>query len=115
MRVCGCVWVCVRVMRVEQGEIGVQDGTVVETTAAHRQVVGSSPTRKVYTPFLVASHTFLCTVSPSFLPREPLVPSGHRLIARIHIHTHTHTHLHAFTSTLHTDNPTFHPYDAATA
>ena len=84
----------------------------MKTTAAHHKVMGSSPTRKVYIPFLVASHTFPHTIPPLFLPREPSVPSAHRLIA--HTHLHTHTHLHAYTSTLHTDNPSFHTHHAAT-
>ena len=69
-----------------------RSGAGVKTTAAHHKVVGLNPIREVYTPFLVASHTFLHTISPSFLPREPLVPSAYLLIARTHIHTHTHTH-----------------------
>ena len=92
VRVCGCVWACVRVMRVGCRGVGVRSGAVVKTTAAHHKVAGSNPTRKVYTPFLVAFRTFPHTIPPSFLPREPSVPSAYLLIARTHIHTHTHAH-----------------------
>ena len=75
---------------------------MVKTTAAYRKVIGSNSTKKVYTPFLVASHTFLHAISPLFLPGEPSVPSALRLITYTHVHTHTHTHIYTHTPLVYT-------------
>ena len=95
VRVCGCVWACVRVMRVGcRGGVGVRSGAVVKTTAAHHKVVvGSNPTRGgLHTlpggfPHLSAHYFPLhsCLGNPWF-------PRHYLLITRTHIHTHTHTH-----------------------
>ena len=91
VRVCGCVWACVRVMRVGCRGVGVRSGAVVKTTAAHHKVAGSNPTRKVYTPFLVAFPPFRTLFPPRSCLGNPQFPR-HLLIARTHTHTHTHTH-----------------------
>ena len=93
MHVCGRVCACVCVMSVgHRGEF-VRGAAVVKATAAHRQVVGSSPTREVCTSFLVGSHTLPRTISPLLPPWEPLG------FLRPYHPCHTHSCTHARTST----------------
>ena len=101
VRVCAgvCVCVCVYVMKCGAvGECMCGCGAVVKTTGAHRQVVGSIPTRKVYTSFSGGiSHSL-----PSTTIRSPLAGSGtrcslchHSSMSYTHARTHTHTHTYA--------------------
>ena len=67
-------------------------GAVVTTTAAHHQVMGSIPTRKVVISFLVGSHALSHTTRSPFLGQEPPVPSPPSIMSHTHARTHTYTH-----------------------
>ena len=73
-------------------------GAVVKTTGAHHQVIGSIPTRKVFTTFLVVSHALPHATRSPILAREPPVPAPPSVTSytqtRTHTHTHTYAHIH---------------------
>ena len=104
--------VCVYVMDMAHRGIFVLGGAVVRITAAHHQVMGSSPIRKVLRSFLVAFQTLPRIISRPFFALgtlgSPLTIQAHDTHTRTHTRTHspTHPHTHCVPSCTHTHTRT---------